>query len=131
RLVKMLIAAEAPVKNARIGILGLAFKEDVPDLRNSRVPDIVSELREFGISALVHDPLANPAEARHEYGLELSGIDSFHDLDGLVLAVPHRQFREAAFAKLFDMVRPGGVIVDVKTALDRRSVPAGVNYWSL
>src|SRR5438270_4454936 len=68
RLVKLLIAAERPVKGARIGILGLTFKEDVPDLRNSRVPDMVAELREFGIAALVADPLADPAEAEREYG---------------------------------------------------------------
>ena len=71
RLVKLLIAAERPVKGARVGILGLTFKEDVPDLRNSRVPDIVAELREFGIAAMVDDPLADPAEAQHEYGIEL------------------------------------------------------------
>src|SRR5262249_53696581 len=71
RLVKLLIAAEGAVKGARIGILGIPFKEDVPDLRNSRVPDIVSELREFGIAGMVADPLADPAEAKREYGVEL------------------------------------------------------------
>src|SRR5499427_7880918 len=73
RLVKLLIAAERPVKGARIGILGLTFKEDVPDLRNSRIPDIVAELRSFGITAIVHDPMADRNEALHEYGIELSG----------------------------------------------------------
>jgi UDP-N-acetyl-D-galactosamine dehydrogenase len=131
RLVKMLIAAEIPVKNARIGILGLAFKEDVPDLRNSRVPDIVSELREFGIKPIVHDPLANPDEAKHEYGLSLTPLDEFRELDGLVLAVPHRRFRENGSANLFKMVRPGGIVVDVKTAIDRHGVPASLRYWSL
>jgi UDP-N-acetyl-D-galactosamine dehydrogenase len=131
RLVKMLIAAERPVKKSRIGILGLAFKEDVPDLRNSRVPDIVAELREFGIEAMVHDPLVDAAEAKHEYGLELHPLTDFRDLDGVVLAVPHRHFHEAGIEKLFDMIKPGGVFVDVKTAVDRRSVPAGISYWSL
>jgi UDP-N-acetyl-D-galactosamine dehydrogenase len=131
RLVKMLIAAERPVKKSRIGILGLAFKEDVPDLRNSRVPDIVAELREFGIQAIVHDPLVDAGEARHEYGLNLSALTDFHDLDGLVLAVPHRRFKDTGFDHLFSMLRPGGVFVDVKTAVDRRSVPSGIDYWSL
>src|SRR5207245_11022979 len=73
RLVKLLIAAERPVKGAKVGIVGITFKEDVPDLRNSRVPDIVAELREFGIASLVTDPLADPVEAEREYGVELVG----------------------------------------------------------
>ena len=131
RLVKMLIAAEHRVKNTRIGILGLAFKEDVPDLRNSRVPDIVAELRAFGIEAMVHDPLANPEESRREYGLELSPMSELRDLDGLVLAVPHRHFRENDFAAALAALSPGGVLVDVKSAIDRSLVPAGITYWSL
>ena len=131
RLVKMLIAAEHRVKNTRIGILGLAFKEDVPDLRNSRVPDIVAELRAFGIEAIVHDPLANPEEARREYGLELSPMSELRELDGLVLAVPHRRFRENGFAEALAALSPGGVLVDVKSAVDRALVPAGITYWSL
>src|SRR5438105_1324474 len=90
RLVKLLIAAERPVKGARIGIVGITFKEDVPDLRNSRVPDIIAELRDFGIAPMVADPLADPAEAKREYGVELVALDHFTKLDGLILAVPHR-----------------------------------------
>jgi UDP-N-acetyl-D-glucosamine/UDP-N-acetyl-D-galactosamine dehydrogenase len=131
RLVKMLIAAEHRVKNTRIGILGLAFKEDVPDLRNSRVPDIVAELRAFGIEALVHDPLADAEEARREYGLELSAMSELRELDGLVLAVPHRLFRDNGFAGVLAALSPGGVLIDVKSAVDRALVPAGITYWSL
>ncbi|HLJ64114.1 MAG TPA: nucleotide sugar dehydrogenase [Stellaceae bacterium] len=131
RLVKMLIAAERPVKKSRVGVLGLAFKEDVPDLRNSRVPDIVAELHDFGIEAMVHDPLADAAEARHEYGLELCRLEDMGDLDGLILAVPHRLFREEGAKRLFAMVRPGGVFIDVKSAIDRSAVPSGIAYWSL
>jgi UDP-N-acetyl-D-galactosamine dehydrogenase len=131
RLVKLLIAAEHRVKSTRIGILGLAFKEDVPDLRNSRVPDIVAELRAFGIEALVHDPLASAAEAMHEYGLELSPMTALHDLDGLVLAVPHRAFRADGFAAALATLAPGGVLIDVKSAIDRNIVPQGIAYWSL
>jgi UDP-N-acetyl-D-galactosamine dehydrogenase len=131
RLVKLLIASERPVKGARIGILGLAFKEDVPDLRNSRVPGIVAELAEFGISAVIHDPLAAAEEARHEYGLELAAFAALRQLDGLILAVPHRQFRELPPAELFATLAPGGVFVDVKSAIPREAVPAGIGYWSL
>ncbi len=131
RLVKMLIAAEHRVKSARIGILGLAFKEDVPDLRNSRVPDIVAELRAFGIEALVHDPLADPAEAKREYGLELCEMSALRQLDGLILAVPHRGFRENGFAATLASLSPGGVFVDVKSVVDPALIPAGITYWGL
>ena len=131
RLVKMLIAAGHRVKSTRIGILGLAFKEDVPDLRNSRVPDIVAELRAFGIEAMVHDPLADAAEAKHEYGLELCAMADLRDLDGLILAVPHREFSSDGFAAPLAALAPGGALIDVKSAVDRALVPAGIAYWSL
>jgi UDP-N-acetyl-D-galactosamine dehydrogenase len=131
RLVKLLIAAERPVKGAKIGIVGITFKEDVPDLRNSRVPDIVAELREFGIAALVADPLADPEEAKREYGVELVGLEYFTGLDGLILAVPHRVLGEGGWDKLFDALTPDGVFVDVKSVVSRDRVPPGVRYWSL
>jgi UDP-N-acetyl-D-galactosamine dehydrogenase len=131
RLVKLLIAAERPVKGARIGIVGITFKENVPDLRNSRVPDIVAELREFGITALVHDPLADAAEAKREYGVELVSLDRFAGLDGLILAVPHRVLGEKGWDKLFAALVPGGVLVDVKSVVARDRVPQGIHYWSL
>ena len=131
RLVKLLVAAERPVKDARIGILGIAFKEDVPDLRNSRVPDIAAELREFGIAAQIADPLADPEEARREYGVDLVGLDRFAGLDGLVLAVPHRVLGRSGWGWLFDALVPGGVLVDVKSVVDPADVPAHIRYWSL
>lgn len=131
RLVKLLIAAERPVKGARIGIVGLTFKEDVPDLRNSRVPDILGELREFGIDALVADPLADAQEARREYGIELVALDRFADLDGVILAVPHRVLGEAGWERLLATVAPGGIFIDVKSAVARDRVPPHLRYWSL
>ena len=131
RLVKLLIGAERPVKGARIGILGITFKENVPDLRNSRVPDIVAELREFGIAASVADPLADPAEAKREYGVELVPLRALTKLDGLVLAVPHRVFGEGGWPRLFVSLVPGGVFVDVKSVVARGKVPSGIHYWSL
>jgi UDP-N-acetyl-D-galactosamine dehydrogenase len=131
RVVKLLIAAGRPVKGARIGILGITFKEDVPDLRNSRVPDIVAELREFGIAALVADPLADAEQAKREYGIDLVALDEFRGLDGLVLAVPHRVLAKAGWDKLFAALAPGGVFVDVKSAIARDQVPENVLYWSL
>jgi UDP-N-acetyl-D-glucosamine/UDP-N-acetyl-D-galactosamine dehydrogenase len=131
RLVKLLIAAERPVKGARIGIAGITFKEDVPDLRNSRVPDIVAELCEFGIAPMVTDPLADPAEAEREYGIKLVAREAFVELDGLILAVPHRVLGEAGWNALFASLGPGGVLVDVKSAVSRDTVPPNLHYWAL
>jgi UDP-N-acetyl-D-glucosamine/UDP-N-acetyl-D-galactosamine dehydrogenase len=131
KLVKMLIHAEHPVKGARIGVLGLTFKEDVNDLRNSKVPDILRELKGFGIDAIVHDPIANPAEAVHEYGLKLSPLDELTDLDGLIFAVSHRAYFDIGVDKLLATVKDGGIVLDVKSALDPNKMPRGLKYWSL
>ena len=126
---KALTLAKKSAADVRVGILGLTFKEDVPDLRNSKVPDIVSELVGKGASVTIHDPLANPDEARHEYGLELTPIEDWQEVDVLIFAVSHRGLREQARQIVKD-VRPS-VIVDVRSMLDESSVPEGVSYWSL
>ena len=131
RAVKMLIERDRPVKGARIGVLGLTFKEDVPDLRNSRVPDVLAELEAFGIKAIVHDPEADPAEAMHEYGISLADWSAFANLDGVVLAVSHRSYREQSTDALLSCVADGGIVVDVKSALDTAHVPDRLMYWSL
>ncbi|MEZ4337604.1 MAG: nucleotide sugar dehydrogenase [Sandaracinaceae bacterium] len=131
RLIKLMISRDVVVQRARIGILGLSFKENVPDLRNSRVPDIIAELRQFGIEPLVHDPRVDAAEAKHEYGLTLSPLDELSGLDGLVLAVSHREYVEMAPDRFFGMLGPRGAIADVKGLLDPSVVPDGIAYWSL
>ena len=131
RTVKMLINADIPVKGARVGILGLTFKEDCNDLRNSKVPDILGELRQFGINAMIHDPLANPAEATHEYGLKLSALEELSSLDALVFAVSHKEYLAIPQAELLARVRDGGVVVDVKSALDPAKISRGHHFWSL
>jgi UDP-N-acetyl-D-glucosamine/UDP-N-acetyl-D-galactosamine dehydrogenase len=131
RLIKLLVQAERPIKGARIGVLGLTFKEDVPDLRNSRVPDILTELRGYGIHPVVHDPMADPVEAWQEYGVTLVGLEKFKDLDGLIYAVPHAVLKKRGEGFLFSMLAKGGVFLDVKSAIDRATVPAGVAFWAL
>jgi UDP-N-acetyl-D-galactosamine dehydrogenase len=131
RLVKMLIHANISVKGARIGVLGLTFKEDCNDLRNSKVPDILTELRQFGINAMIHDPLASAPEAVHEYGLKLTPIEELKSLDGMVFAVSHKHYLELGSARLCELVRDGGVICDVKSALDSSKIGRGIHYWSL
>jgi UDP-N-acetyl-D-galactosamine dehydrogenase len=131
RVVKMMIAAERPVRGARVGILGLTFKEDVPDLRNSRVPDIVAELKTFGIEPLVHDPLADKAQAQHEYGISLVGTEKFTRLDALIYAVPHRALKERGERVVLEMMHERGVIFDVKSAFDRSKLPPQMLYSAL
>jgi UDP-N-acetyl-D-galactosamine dehydrogenase len=115
---------------ARIGLMGLTFKENVPDIRNSRVPDILTELQKFGLQVLVCDPLAMAAGVSHEYGITLDDDDALKELDALILAVPHKQFLVDSM-ELFARLKPGGVMVDVKSALSPKDVPAGIRYWSL
>ncbi len=131
RLVKLLIAAERPVKGAKVGILGITFKENVPDLRNSRVPDIVIELREFGIEPMISDPHADAGAVRHEYGLDLVALEMLADLDALIVAVPHTTYAEQGWDRLVRIVAPGGICMDVKSAIPKHSMATEVRYWSL
>jgi UDP-N-acetyl-D-glucosamine/UDP-N-acetyl-D-galactosamine dehydrogenase len=131
RLVKLLIHADLPVKRSRVGILGLAFKEDVPDLRNSRVADIASELGQLGCAIRIHDPLAAAADVEACFGRAPSALEAFTDLDALVLAVPHRAYRSLGASGLFAMLRPGGALLDVKGALSADDTPPDRLYWSL
>ena len=130
KLVKLLVGQGISLCGARVGVMGLTFKQDVPDIRNSKVPDILAELAEYGITALVSDPLAEPGAALHEYGITLSPPEELADLDALVLAVNHAEYL-ADPAALTGRVRKGGVLVDVKSALARDGLPEGLVYWSL
>ncbi|MBX3192736.1 MAG: nucleotide sugar dehydrogenase [Labilithrix sp.] len=130
RLVKLLVNANVPVRGARVGVLGLTFKEDVSDIRNSKVPDILRELAEFGIHALVHDPHASPEETLHEYGFKLSSLEELRALDALVVAVAHEEY-VALGDRLFENVRDGGVLIDVKSVFDPARVEPRLRYWSL
>ncbi len=132
RTVELLADARSTIVGARVVILGLTFKEDVPDLRNSRVPDVIAELRKFGIEPLVHDPLASPAEALHEYGITLAGSIP-GDADVVILAVPHREYLVSHGAPVLAALRSPdqGLVVDIKARLDRATLPAGLQYWEL
>ena len=131
RAVKLLGQAGRALKDARVGILGLTFKENVPDIRNSKVSDVVGELREFGITPLVHDPLAAPQAAAHEFGIALSPITAFTDLDVVIYAVSHRAYAELGTAAIAAMAAPGGAIIDVRAQLQPAELPDGLRYWSL
>jgi UDP-N-acetyl-D-galactosamine dehydrogenase len=131
RIVKLLLARRFPIREARVGVLGITFKQDVPDLRNSKVIDLITELRQYGIEPRVHDPLANPKEALAEHRLELSAASELGQLHALVLAVPHREFLELPREQLFAQLVEGGIFLDIKSVIPPGDVPAGVTYWSL
>jgi UDP-N-acetyl-D-galactosamine dehydrogenase len=130
KIIKLLIAADKPVHGARVGVFGLTFKEDVPDLRNSKVPDILKELADYGIEALVHDPYANAQEAQHEYGLAIAPLETLTDLDVLIYAVSHADYA-ALGDSLFNRIKRPGILIDVKSRIEPKDVPAGITYWSL
>ena len=130
KTVKLLTSRKISLCEAKVGVLGLTFKEDVPDIRNSKVPDIIAELQDYRIEPLIGDPLANADEARHEYGVELSESDDLRDLDALILAVNHKEYLGEG-SDLLARVKRGGVVIDVKSSLDPADVPDHLAYWSL
>ncbi len=131
--IKLLSQLSRPTNQLTVGVLGLTFKENVPDLRNSKVPDIINELCEYGVTVLVHDPMAEPEEAVAEYGIHLVDWKQLKDLDGLILAVAHRDY---AGMNLEDLLKPlrslnNGVLIDVKSMLELGKVPGSLKYWRL
>jgi UDP-N-acetyl-D-galactosamine dehydrogenase len=130
RTIKLLREQDRAIKGARIGVIGLTFKENVPDLRNSRVPDIIDELREYGIDPIVHDPMASGEEALREYGIELRPFDALKDLDAVVLAVPHQDSLDQ-LDRIVSSVREGGLFIDVKSLICADDLRSDLRYWSL
>jgi UDP-N-acetyl-D-glucosamine/UDP-N-acetyl-D-galactosamine dehydrogenase len=130
KTVKYLTSMDVPLKKAKVGILGLTFKENVPDLRNSKIPDIIKELAEFGIDAMVHDPLGDPKEAHEEYKVHITPLEKFQGLDALILAVSHKEYL-ADIDAIYARVRDGGAVIDVKSVLPTKQPPRGIRQWSL
>ncbi len=132
---EMVLAGKSP-KNAKVAIFGLTFKENCPDTRNSKVADIIDRLKEYGIAPMVADPWASEQDAMREYGVTLTPMEEVGDLDCLILAVAHNEFRQMSveqYLKLFrDMPNDEKVIVDVKGVLDRSAIAqSGVRCWRL
>ncbi len=131
RLVRLLVKTDVRVKGAKVGILGVTFKENVPDIRNSRIPDIVSELREFGIDPMIYDPLADAEEVAHEYGLTLeSGLSNMSELDAVILAVPHQEFLEKDNDSFAAILKSAHVVMDLKSVMSPDDFKKQA-YWSL
>lgn len=131
RAVKMMATRGRSLSGARVGILGLTFKENVPDIRNSKVEDIYREFAEFGIVPHVHDPLADAGAAKHEFGIELCELDQMADLDVMVYAVSHSYYSQLGTDAIQAMVAPGGIVIDVRSALSPTDLRPDIAYWSL
>jgi UDP-N-acetyl-D-galactosamine dehydrogenase len=131
--VKGMINNGGTVKGAKVIVLGLTFKENCPDLRNSKVADLVKELKDFGCDVLVHDPIAESPEAEHEYGISLTPWDQLpSNADAVVAAVSHKEYLAMSLAELTSKLRPGGVFTDVKSAYDQVAIKAaGFKLWRL
>ena len=134
--VKQLIKADKSIKNARVGCLGITFKEDCPDVRNSKVNDILKELKEFGIKPIVCDPVADAQDAKKFYDVDLVDISEFKDLDCLIIAVMHKQFKELKNEQIQNMFKDKdnskNIIIDVKGARNKKELESlGYKYWRL
>lgn len=135
-LIKNLIKADVPVKDAKVAILGFTFKENCPDTRNTRVIDIVNELREYGLTPMIADPEADAEEAKQEYGIVFDSVEDIKGMDAIVVAVGHDQFMNFSqedFNTMFkESSNEGKVLLDIKGILDRTDYEAaGYKYWRL
>jgi UDP-N-acetyl-D-glucosamine/UDP-N-acetyl-D-galactosamine dehydrogenase len=132
KAVQQMIHAGRNIKGARVNILGLTFKEDVPDIRNSKVIDVIRELHEFGVETFVHDPAASAEEALHEYGVRLCAWDDLPAADALILTVAHRAFTQRPVEEYLRKIVRQGCVIDVKSVLDAQAFRrAGLRVWRL
>jgi UDP-N-acetyl-D-glucosamine/UDP-N-acetyl-D-galactosamine dehydrogenase len=130
--VKKMINAGSQVKGAKVNVLGLTFKENCPDLRNSKVIDIIQELQSYGIDVQVHDPMAESTEAKHEYGITLRSWDELPQADAIVAAVAHKEFLARPMKDYLTKVKGGGCFIDVKCQFDPNTVrESGLSLWRL
>jgi UDP-N-acetyl-D-glucosamine/UDP-N-acetyl-D-galactosamine dehydrogenase len=133
RAVKMLIHAGKQVLGSKIAILGLTFKENVPDLRNTKVIDIITELEDYGVEVLVHDPLADPGEALRYYGVTLKSLDALAGVDAVIVAVTHRHYETLGLPGILKLCPQGPpIVMDLKSLFDAtQAKEKGVSYWRL
>ena len=133
KVVNALISADKAVKNAKVAILGFTFKENCPDTRNTRIIDIVNELKEYGIDPIIADPDADAEEALHHYGIEFVDAATIKDMDAVILAVAHDSFSSLTMADMDKFFGEGKkVLLDIKGLLNRKEYEdAGYSYWRL
>lgn len=132
KTVKMMIQAGYSIKGSRVGVLGLTFKEDCPDLRNSRVVDIINELKTYSVDVLVHDPIAEKEEALKYYDITLSSWEEMQNLDAIIIAAGHKFYCDTPSKEYAEKLIHRGCLIDVKSILNvEEAEKAGLNYWRL
>ncbi len=132
KTIQMMIRGGQNIKDARVAVLGLTFKEDCPDLRNTRVIDIVLELKDYGVNVLVHDPMADREEALEYYDIQLCSWDDLKDLGALIIAVPHARYKEIKIDEFMEKLGENGCLIDVKSMLDPAEVSRkDIQFWRL
>jgi len=130
--VKQLIKADKNIKNSKVVIMGITFKEDCPDVRNSKVIDIIDELKEYGINVIAHDPIADPKEVKEEYGVELTDIKKIKEVDAIIYAVAHKGFNEETIETMSKKYKDEKkVLIDVKGLFDKKEYEKEFIYWRL
>jgi len=130
--IKQLIHSGAVVKGAKVAIMGLTFKENCPDLRNSKVIDVINAYRSYDVDLYVHDPMADPKEAEEEYGVKLVDYDTLKNIDALVFTVAHTPYRELSLSDIRNLLSKNGAVFDVKCIMDRDEfAAAGIPLWRL
>ncbi len=130
--VKRMVLQGHPMQQSQVTILGLTFKQDIPDLRNTRMVDVVRELQSYGLPVQVHDAFADPAEAQEEYGIRLTPMESLAPARAIVLGVPHKPYKEQGWALMQKLLAPGpSVVIDVRGVLPKDRVPKDCLYWRL
>jgi UDP-N-acetyl-D-galactosamine dehydrogenase len=130
--VKQMISHGLPVKGADVNVLGMTFKENCRDIRNSKVIDVVRELQSYGCQVHIHDPIADSEECQHEYGLSLTPWDELPKASAIIAAVAHKEYAEEQIERLLDKLIAGGIFADVKSAFDPGAIcAAGVRLWRL
>ena len=125
-VIRLMLKNGIDVPRSTVGVLGITFKENCPDIRNSKVADLVKELQAWGVTVVVADPWASPAEVQHEYGIALGTVDAAHPVDSLIVAVGHHEYRDLTPAALAALVKPGtpGVVADLKSLYNRHQLAA-------
>lgn len=133
KTVKLIAGQGKRVKDSKVAVLGITFKEDVPDLRNTKVIDIINELKDFGIDVSVHDPLADKDEARNYYGINLKAIENISDVDAVIVAVMHRYYKELGISKIAGLCSGEmPIVIDIKSLFEiEKEKASGIIYWRL
>jgi UDP-N-acetyl-D-galactosamine dehydrogenase len=131
QIIKKIINIGLNPKGLKVGVLGITFKENVSDVRNSRVPDIIHELNSFGCNCLTYDPRVSQDEVQHEYGIKLSKFNELSDLDCVILAVPHKEILQMGLDGVLRTLKVSGLLVDIKSVYSPNDLDDNYSYWSL